>query len=49
MQKPMRILAVFQRGFDEEKYSTKTYQAKNIDKTTLSFEEEIDYLKDLLN
>lgn len=49
VQKPMRILAVFQRDFDEEKYSTKTYQAKNIDKSTLSFEEEIEYLKDLLD
>ena len=49
VQKPMRILAVFQRNFDEEKYSTKTYQAKNIDKSTLLFEEGIEYLKDLLD
>lgn len=49
VQKPMRILAIFQRGFTEKKYSIKTYQAKNVDKANLSFEKEIEYLKNLLN
>lgn len=46
--KPMRIVAIFQKGFEEDVYVKKTYQAKKLDCTNLKFPKEKEYLKDLL-
>lgn len=46
--KPMRIIAIFQKSFEEDGYAIKTYQAKKLDCTTLKFPKGKEYLKDLL-
>lgn len=49
VRRPMRVLAVFQKRFAEQKYIQKTYQAKDVNKADLYFNSDIKYLKDFLN
>ena len=46
--KPMRIVAIFQKEFEQAHYEKKTYQAKKLDCSSLKFPKDIEYLKELL-